>query len=123
MSVERAWLLHEWQSISENAKNEQKPIYLDYEDCLEFFQKTEENEHKFDTFFQNNKKIQIIYEELCSDTSGTMTRVLDFLGVPYRVLETNLRKQNLLSLQESVQNYWELKDQFKHTDWVDFFED
>lgn len=123
LSLKRAFLTMEWARVTEKSHYEQAAIHLDYDWCLDQFQKTRSWEQKYDSFFQNNKKIEVVYEDLCKDTDAVIKTVLSFLGLQYEALKSPLIKQNNRLLSETISNYWELKERFKNTPWIGFFED
>jgi len=121
LSRELAFQTKQWAATS---KKDQKPvnITLDYEGCLKAFEMTRQWEEMGDAFFSSHQKINIAYEDLASDPSGTMRTIQDFLGLPYKELTAGLKKQNSRPISETITNYAELKEKFESTPWSVFFE-
>ena len=67
--------------------------------------------------------LSIYYEELVSHPEQTFREVTDFLGVGYRRPQTNLKKQNTMTLTQAIANYDELKSAFSGTEWQPFFDE
>jgi sulfotransferase family protein len=67
--------------------------------------------------------LDISYEALCDDFSGTFSRVCDFLGVSYEDLKPKTFKQESRSLRESIANYDYLKLVFTFSKYSRFFDD
>ena len=123
LSLKRAFLTNKWIRLAEDPPQDQIPIYLDYDYCCKIFQEIRAREQKYDSFFQSHKKIEVIYENLCKDSNRVTKIILDFLGLQQRVLKSSLKKQDDQPLSETISNYWELKEKFRNTCWIGFFED
>jgi hypothetical protein len=61
------------------------------------------------------------YEDLVADRRGEMTRVLEFLGLEDRDLQSRLRRQNTRALEDVVENFADLQRRFADTPYADFF--
>ncbi len=123
LSLYRASLTDRWKSYDKN-KLEDKPLFLKYEDCINFFCKYRSWEREFDEIFYKHNKMPIIYEDFEKNKNKVLTEVQDFLGVPIRRdLSTSLEKQGRKPLQDAIANYDELKIKFKNSKWENFFED
>lgn len=113
----------QWANISVNKANRRtSPIYLDYEECLTTFEKTREEEIKYDTIFEDHDKIDVFYEDISRDYENEMCRIQEFLGVDCQVLKPLTHKQGKRTPAEEISNYFELKEKFKDTVWEEFFE-
>jgi LPS sulfotransferase NodH len=122
LSRKRAEVTDSW--VNTGGKTE-KPIAvtLDYADCLADFERTRGYEEEFDGRFAHHPKIEVIYENLAQDYNAEMTRVQEFLGVPYAPVQPAIFKQSRQTLREAITNYDDLKRQFQLTPWADFFTD
>jgi hypothetical protein len=96
---------------------------LEYDYCLSEFEQSKKWEHEYDDFFYGHDKIEVIYEELLQEFLPETKRIQNFLGVKPRRLSASTLKQGQLSLSESILNYYELKEKFQGTPWIDFFEE
>jgi len=122
LSRKRAVITDVWFNVS-GEPEDNAPISLDYEECLEDFVKTREWENKYDTFFQSHDKLDVLYEHLSRDYQSEMKRVQDFLGVDYEFVKPSTYKQSRQPLSRAISNYFELKERFTGTPWEEFFED
>lgn len=119
-SLKKAELTNIWVNTSE-ANSDNSSIFLKYEDCLKYFVETQNWQNKCDALFSNHNKIDIVYEELVSDFQTQMKDIQQFLGVDYEFVTPATSKQSKLPLNESISNYYELKEKFKATPWAEFF--
>jgi LPS sulfotransferase NodH len=135
-SLKRAYVLNEWAKLDDNARQNQNSVFLDPDRCYEFFNMASDKERHFDAFFRNNKMIDVTYEQLCKNTIVTIEKIYDFLGITHQgsrsffrkqevtmIPKSIFQKQNRMTLSESITNYWELKDRFKNTKWIEYFEE
>lgn len=122
LSLKRAFMTDAWSSTNRTA-GALPPLELDYEDCLEAFTQTRQWETQIATQFAGPRLLEMTYEALCEDREAEMKRVQAFLGLAYRPTATSLRQQNQQPLSKSIANYYELKEQFSGTPWLQFFED
>lgn len=120
LSRKRAVMSGHWVNIS-GTTEEYAPITLSYEECLDAFTRTRAWERKYDTFFENHFKIDVLYENLSSDYVSEMKRIQDFLGVDYEVTKPTTYKQRRVPLAKAILNYHELKERFHGTPWTEFF--
>ena len=122
LSLKRAFLTDQWVSYKQNSKYE-KPIKLDFNDCLNYFKEISKIEKKIEKDYSKHKLISIFYEDLSKDPNSVLTKVQKFLGVENKKLYSNLKKQSSKSLSESIINYKSLKEKFRKTKWNIYFED
>jgi LPS sulfotransferase NodH len=87
------------------------------------FRRTRDWETAGDARFQGHPLLSVYYEDLIREPDGTLAQVLDFLGLQYAPLATEMRMQNAERLTDLVTNYGELKAAFAGTEWQAFFED
>ncbi len=123
LSLYRASLTDQWKSHHKNTRVD-RPLYLKYDDCINFFNKYTSWEVEFDEIFGKHDKMSILYEEFEKDKDKLLIEVQNFLGVPLRRdLITSLKKQGRKPLPDAIANYDELKQKFKNSKWEKFFED
>ena len=123
LSLYRASLTDQWKSHDKNTLGD-RPLFLKYDDCINFFIKYTSWEREFDKIFRKHDKALIIYEDFEKNKNKVLTEVQDFLGVPLRRdLSTSLEKQARKPLPDAIANYDELKLKFKNSEWEKFFED
>jgi LPS sulfotransferase NodH len=122
LSLKKAFLTNKWTQTSIE-KEERSSISLDYEECLENFNWTQQTQKKYDKFFQNHPKLDITYEDLSNNVDREMERIQKFLGIDYEICTPATIKQSNQTLSQAISNYPELKARFKNTPWEPFFED
>jgi LPS sulfotransferase NodH len=96
-------------------------INLSYDECQAEFAQVEQWERLYDTTFAQHPYLEMYYEDLVADRRGEMTRVLEFLGLEDRDLQSRLRRQNTRALEDVVENFAELQRRFADTPYADFF--
>jgi LPS sulfotransferase NodH len=111
-----------WVNISGELE-ENPPITIDYEQCLEDFITTRTSEDKHDHLFQDHPKMVVYYEDLARDYQAVMDQVQSFLGVDHQQLTPETFVQSVQPLSASITNYDELKTRFYGTPWEEFFEE
>jgi LPS sulfotransferase NodH len=97
-------------------------ISLDYEDCLEAFERTRHHEEACDTFFSGHDALALTYEDMADDYTAQFKRVQAFLGLDPRAVKPATFKQSRSPLSQSISNYTELKRRFSGTPWAGFFD-
>ena len=112
-----------WRVLSGQTGGDTVSVRLDYDDCLQWFTKTREQEQKHDVLFADHDMIDLFYKDLSRDYAGEMRRVQQFLGVEYQQVIPATHKQAKRPLSAAISNYHELKQEFKGTPWEEFFED
>lgn len=122
LSLRRAFKTNQWANTTGDTEK-QLSISLDYEDCLQEFTYAQKSKDRFDAFFQDHPKIDVIYEDLANDYESEMRRIQDFLEVNYEPVTPSTFKQSNQTLMEAITNYTELKQQFSNTPWYSYFEE
>lgn len=93
------------------------------QELIDGFTQTRAWEAEGEMNFRNHRVLSITYEDLINNRSNTFHEVTDFLGAEFIQPKTGLKKQNVGTLRESIENYDELKCTFASTEWANFFED
>jgi LPS sulfotransferase NodH len=119
LSAKLASLSNSWNSRA--GQYQSRPILLDYNDCLRFFEGTIKREGEYGNFFKEHPKIEIFYEDLIKNKKLVLDKIQDFLGVEKQELYSHLKKQNTRKLSESIFNFKELKEKFKNTEYEIYF--
>lgn len=122
-SLRIAFITGKWSKRSGGESIVPGPIELEYERCLEAFEKTRKAEDKYDRFFEKHQKVTVIYEDLVKDYSKHTKHIQEFLGVKHKALHPSTKKQNIQPLSKAISNYRELKEQFQDSPWAEFFEE
>jgi len=117
---------HEWSSTKEKQKSiEYKKIVLKKEDCLRAFAQYKKDEQDTDTISRefNTPVFKTEYETLIEQPNETMYAIQKFLDVPKYMPQSLLLRQNAEPLNLLIENYNDLKESFKGTEFEIFFED
>jgi LPS sulfotransferase NodH len=122
ISLKRAYMTSQWWSLKSGSQQTIPPVHLDSEECCRYFQKLSNSAAEADAVFAEHPKINVIHEDLIENQQDTMQRIFAFLKVPYESVTTRMKKQNLESPRESIDNYEQLKSYFRNTRWDVFFE-
>jgi LPS sulfotransferase NodH len=121
ISLKKAFMTRQWW----NLKGSPQPavtMHLDPEECCRYFQTLDKFAAEADAAFAAHPKIDVMYEDLAEQQQNTLQRIFTFLKVPHEPVATRLKKQNLASPAETVDNYDQLKKYFQPTRWNLFFE-
>jgi LPS sulfotransferase NodH len=121
ISLKKAIATDEWWSL----KSESRPrftMHLDPEECSRYFQRMSNLQAAADTAFAAHPKIDVIYEDLVERQQDTLKGIFTLLDVTCLPLTTRMIKQNPAPAWETVTNYEELKNRFRHTQWSVLFE-
>lgn len=120
LSRARALRSRRWVN-TDGTKEKQRPIHLDYEECLADFVQTRAWERQYDALFHEHRKIDVAYEALARGYHEQMERIQQFLGVTVQTVAPQTFKQSTLPLSEAISNYHELKERFAGSAWESFF--
>jgi LPS sulfotransferase NodH len=121
ISLKQAYITSQWWSLKSDLQTT-PPVHLDPEECCRYFQKLSKSAVEADAAFAEHPKINVIYEDLIEKQQDTLQRIFAFLKVPYKSVTTRMKKQNLASPRETIDNYEQLKSYFRNTSWDVFFE-
>ena len=97
-------------------------VTLSPEDCEREFEFTEGRDKRFARYFQDHDVFDLAYETLVENKGDTLTALQRFLGVRPTELSTGMKKINPDSLRELLDNFDELKENFRGTRFAVFFE-
>ena len=122
LSRKRAELTDRWVNTS-GEKQEAPAVALDYNECLEDFERTRAQEREYEAFFATQPRLRVTYEDLARDHTTEMMRVFEFLGLPWEPVQPSTYRQSHRSLKESITNFGELKQKFAGSPWEPFFAD
>jgi hypothetical protein len=121
ISLKQAYMTSQWWSLKSGLQTA-PPVHLDPEECCGYFHKLSNSAAEADAAFAEHAKINVIYEDLVEKQQDTLQRIFAFLKVPTESVTTRMKKQNLASTRETVDNYEQLKNSFRNTRWDVFFE-
>lgn len=98
-------------------------VHLAPQMCHAFFRRAERFTAWVQERFACHRLLPLTYEELCADPVVQFRRVQEFLGVPVQDLAASyLMKQESRPLSEVVENFVELREEFRGTQYGRFFE-
>jgi hypothetical protein len=90
---------------------------------LRDFTETRKSENEFAQLFAGHPLLDVHYEVLERDYQAEMERVQQFLGITVERLAVKTSRQSDKPLSVSIANYHELKEQFRGTEWEEFFDE
>lgn len=121
-SKNRATITGRWSSKSKQLITVPQSINLSKTACEKFFKDSYEQEKKMDALLANSRKIDVYYEDLRFHRKETMEKIFRFLSLnPVDKITSSFKKQNKLPLNESIENYYQLKNHFTGTRWEKYF--
>jgi LPS sulfotransferase NodH len=112
-----SWYLKSGKQVQSNPA-----IALDYEQTRKAFEETKKLESDNDTFFQNHQILKVFYEDLVQDNLEEIAKIQNFLNVKPTPVSISTKKRSPQSLQQVIQNYSELKNNFQTSPYASFFE-
>lgn len=121
VSLKLAFVTNRWWSLTSSPEHV-RTIRLEPDECVRYFRKLDSLAAEADVAFHEHQKIDVTYEDLTQRQDDTLQQVFRFLMVPYEPVRTRLKKQNVASPRETVDNYDELKSYFCNTRWASCFE-
>ena len=121
ISLKQAYMTSQWWSLK-NGQQTISSVHLDPEECSRYFEKLSSSAAEADAAFAEHPKINVVYEDLIEKQQDTLQRIFAFLKVPCESVTTRMKKQNLASPRETIDNYEQLKSYFRNTRWDAFFE-
>ncbi len=87
------------------------------------FRQTRQWERDGAARFAGKPILDVDYEDMVADLPGQFRRITDFLGVAPRPPRTDFKKQRTRSLWDTVENYGELRSNFRGSVWEHFFDE
>jgi hypothetical protein len=91
--------------------------------CHAYFHRAKRFTARVQELFARHRVLPLTYEELCADPMVQFRRVQEFLGVSVQDLAASfLMKQESRPLSEVVENFIELREEFRGTQYWRFFE-
>jgi LPS sulfotransferase NodH len=113
------WVAYRPEHLDETAPT----VHLSPRLCVEFFQRAKRFTAKVRAHFGEDRVLPLTYERLLADPDGEFGRIHEFLGVPLRAVERSyLFKQEPRPLAVTVENFAELRTEFRGTPYARFFE-
>jgi LPS sulfotransferase NodH len=113
----------QWMLTDEKNRVNSKTMHINLNQCLNSFKQIEYKQDLVEKRFVNHEKIDVYYEDLVQNPTGTVKTILNFLHheIPLYEIKSHVLKQNKQSLDEIIDNYNELKEYFDLTEWNRFF--
>jgi len=108
-----------------------QPLELDPADCIKKMSIMFKERQEINTLFPANPRLEVVYEDLVADQPAEIRRILEFLGLEFRELQSPLVKQRRKKKTDLISNYAELKQAFidglatgqTRAEWLEFFDD
>lgn len=123
VSLKRAYLTDEWMKLGKIATSENIRMTVEYEECLNFFNKVTLYEKRYSQLFKKHKWLEVVYEDLDNNRDKVINNVTDFLSLDSFIPYSIMKKQSVVSIPEVLLNFYELKERFQNTQWSVFFEE
>ena len=118
LSEKQAGETEEWIKYS---NGQDKPVHIAPDEAAAFFARLAAWEAEVETLFAAQPRCEIVYEQLTRDLPGELARIQHFLGVPHEPVSPGTEKRPRRTLAAQIDNYAELKEQFRATPWADYF--
>lgn len=112
----------EWTRKTGSANDRKKLVRIEKEELIKKIEEVSNWEREHAERFKDHPVLDVYYEDLANDRENTMQTVLKFLKLEDAPLATTLRKQNPEHLSKLIENYEELKEEFKGTPYAPWFE-
>lgn len=121
VSIKMAHQNNQWWSVTPgNAPS--APVRLDPEECVEYFEQLVALSEDADRSFAGHRRLDVTYEAMVQRRAETMSRIFEFLGVPSHHVATRMKKQLMAPTSVIVENYDQLREHFRDTRWLRFFD-
>jgi hypothetical protein len=123
-SLTQAHQTNRWIARHPSALADMPTARLTPEKCRTFFERAEGFAARVRRTFADHRVLELTYEKFCAEQATQTRRILEFLGVPIQRLpapEPPLLKQENRALPDVVENYYELRDAFRGTEYEPFF--
>lgn len=105
-----------WSSIKEGEiEVDTKKIFIDFEKLIDDVNNTKNWVNNLNNEFENNRIINIYYEDLVKNKNETIKDICKFLGVPHYKSSSKLKKQNPEKIEDLIINYNEIKEKLENT--------
>jgi len=121
ISHKTAFMTNQWMSVKGD-RQAKTPLHLDPEECRRYFDKIQTLAQEADAAFAAHRKIELVYEDLVAAREPQLRSIFAFLDIPCMSVSTIMKKQIRAPAHEIVENYSQLKESFRHTEWNSFFE-
>jgi LPS sulfotransferase NodH len=118
VSYEVARRSNQWCLLTEESERPLtvEPFEGDFQSCKQFMQNCLAGRRRARRMFRNQRIMQIGYQrDLCDRFAQVIREIQGFLGVPYRKLYVQTRKQASMANDDQITNIQELRDRFRNT--------
>ena len=113
----------EWRSVDGGTPSYSKSVTLPADELHTLFERVRHWERDAEKRFQHHPMLELSYEALAEDMTGTFREVTDFLQVEAIRPATHLSRQNPEPLPQLVENFEMLRAEFSHTEWGWMFDE
>jgi LPS sulfotransferase NodH len=108
--------------IRDKAERSTTTVTIDPQKCLAEFQQRKASHEEIQQYIRHHEVFDIVYEDLAADPHRHLQAIQQFIGTDIRDLKINKVKQETRPLSEVIENYDELQNFFRQTEWKYLFD-
>ena len=109
-------------SIKDEAERSTRKLFVDPKKCLAEFEERKTLYEEAKQYVRHHDRLEVSYEDLSADIPGHLKEIQEFIGVDNQPLEVRKVKQETRPLTEIIENYSELEEFFRDTEWAYLFD-
>ena len=120
VSMKMAHQTNQWWRVT---RDNAPPVRmrLDPEECVEYFEELATLSEDADRSFAGHHRFTVTYEAMVQRQAETLSQIFEFLGVPWHSVSTRMKKQLVAPIPAIVENYDEIREHCRQTQWMHFF--
>lgn len=123
VSLNNAKATKRWMRGADEPVITYAPMTLDYDDCLNYFEKSKIEIQQSNHLFEARRMQSITYENLLADKHLVLQQLQQFLNLEPQELSSNNQIQNRQSMTDLIVNYRDLREKFRNSEWESFFDE
>ncbi|XOF35362.1 MAG: sulfotransferase [Candidatus Electrothrix sp. YB6] len=108
--------------ILDKSERSTTTVTIDPTECLAEFQQRKASHEEIKQYIRLHEVFDIVYEDLAADPHRHLKAIQQFIGTDIRDLQVSKVKQETRSLSEVIENYDELQNFFRQTEWNYLFD-
>ena len=107
----------------DNLNTDDKKVNLNFETCLEVFERTFNQEARTREKFKDHDFIEVSYEQLLDNEKKHLYKIFEFLGVSNLEIKVANKRQNPEKISNLISNYPEIHEKLSATRWSTFLDE